>query len=98
MGDGISILTNVSKVGSVSKIAQSQQGSAAAQDKLAKHLQAPQDEESTLLKDVDKNERLRLQEDREEERRRRKRREAEAKGKKDQGKPGERGSRIDLKV
>lgn len=97
MGDGISILTNVSKVGAVSRIVQGQQTSADAQDKLAKQVQGQQDPDSTLLRDVEKNERSRLREDREENRRRRKRREAEAQENPDDD-PGPRGSRIDLKV
>ena len=96
MGDGISILTNLSKAGAVSRIVQGQQTAADSQEKLAKQLESKQEPESVLLKDVEENERTRLKERRDERRRRRRRREAKAQ--KEAAGSERVGRRIDLKV
>lgn len=95
MGDGISILTSVSKVGTVSRAVASQQTHAQAQEEAAKRAQQPNEAESVLLKNVEATERTRVGDN--EEKRHKRRREAKRRKKKQGGGP-ERGGTIDLKV
>ena len=71
MGDGISIVTNVSKVGQVSRLQQGQQTPADQNEQIAKQADRAADRESVLLKNIDEAERIRVKRRREERRRKR---------------------------